>query len=135
MENFAFWNYFPYQLFLFLQVMEINKEMKNAFGSNLQGSNIRETKMTVMITVVVILFFICNITETTVFMLGSGDKIAHTPLIFHFVLCINSSVNSLVYGIFNSQYRKIFLEILCCKRKNDNFHSRLELGEILNTIQ
>ena len=113
--------------------MEINKEMKNAFGSNLQGSNIGETKMAVMITVVVILFFICNITETTVFMLG--DKIAHTPLIFHFVLCINSSVNSLVYGIFNSQYRKIFLKLLCCKRKNDNFHTRLELGEILNTIQ
>ena len=113
--------------------MEINKEMKNAFGSNLQGSNIRETKMTVMITVVVILFFICNITETTVFMLR--DKIAHRPLIVHFVVCINSSVNSLVYGIFNSQYRKIFLELLCCKRKNDNFHSRLELGKILNTIQ
>ena len=112
--------------------MEINKEMKNAFGSNLQGSNIKETKMTVMITVVVILFFICNITETTVFMLGA--KIAHTPLIFHFVLCINSSVNSLVYGIFNSQYRKIFLELLCCKR-NDNFHTKLELGVTLNTIQ
>ena len=75
--------------------MEINKEIKNAFGSNLQGSNSRETKITVMIAVVVILFFICNITETTVFMLR--DKIAHRPLIVHFVVCINSSVNSLVY--------------------------------------
>ena len=115
--------------------MEINKEMKNAFGSNVQGSNtIKEKKIASMIMVVVVLFFICNITETTAFLLG--DKILQSSLlIFHFVLCINSSVNSLVYGIFNSQYRKIFLELLCCKRKNDNFHSRLELGEILNTIQ
>jgi hypothetical protein len=79
-------------------------------------------------------FFICNITETNAFMLG--DKIAQSPLfIFHFSLCINSGVNYLVYGIFNSQYQKIFLELLYCKRKNDKFHSRLELGEILNTIQ
>ena len=79
-------------------------------------------------------FFICNITETNAFMLG--DKIAQSPLfILHFALCINSGVNYLVYGIFNSQYQKIFLELLCCKRKNDKFHSRLELGEILNTIQ
>ena len=124
----------PYhELFVFLQVIEINKEIKNAFGSNFQGSNNKEKKIAIMIMVVVFLFFIFNITEAPVFMLG--DKIAHTPLIFHFVLCINSSVNSLVYGIFNSQYRKIFLELLCCKRKNDNFHSRLELGVILDTIQ
>lgn len=117
---------------IFLQVMEINKEIKNAFGSNFQGSNNKEKKITIMIMVVVFLFFICNITEATVFMLG--DKIAHTPSIFHFVLCINSSVNSLVYGIFNSQYRKIFLELLCCKRKKNNLQSTIKTRITLNTI-
>ena len=117
---------------MFLQVMEINKEIKNAFGSNFQGSNNKEKKIAIMIMVVVFLFFICNITEATVFMLG--DKIAHTPLIFHFVLCINSSVNSLVYGIFNSQYRKIFLELLCCKRKKNNLQTMKKTGITLNTI-
>ena len=64
--------------------MEINKEMKNAFGSNLQGSNNEEKKIASMIIVVVVLFFICNITETTAFLLG--DKILQSSLlIFHFV--------------------------------------------------
>ena len=34
----------------------------------------------------------------------------------YFVGTVNSSVNSVVYGIFSKKYREVFVEYFCCKK-------------------
>ena len=64
-----------------------------------------------MVMSVVGLFVICNSFQFTYY-LPSNVMI----VLSYFVATVNSSVNSVVYGIFSKKYREVFLEHFCPKK-------------------
>ena len=48
----------------------------------------------------------------------------------YFVGTVNSSVNSVVYGIFSKKYRKVFLEHFWCKKP---VQAKIEMRTVITT--
>ena len=75
-----------------------------------------ENRVASIVMVVVTLFVICNITETIFWMLAMGSfSVTGMTL----MTCLNSSVNAVVYGVFNEKYRKLFRQLFlpCIKKE------------------
>ena len=76
-----------------------------------------EDRLTMMIMTVVGIFVACNS-----FQAGYNAYRAFIgPSLFMFVLSyfvavVNSSVNSIAYGIFSKKYREVFMEHFFCKK-------------------
>ena len=76
-----------------------------------------EDKITMMIMTVVGIFVACNSFQAANNAYQAFKGPSHVMFVLsHFVAVVNSSVNSVAYGIFSKKYREVFFEHFCCKK-------------------
>ena len=71
-----------------------------------------KNKVVIMVIVMVSLFLIFNISEAIILLSILFETSAPVAAVY-FVTCCSSSVNAVVYGIFNDKYREKLSQILC----------------------
>ena len=70
-----------------------------------------EDRITMMVMSVVWLFVICNIFQFAYYQAFRSSMSSYVMFVLsYFGLTLNSSVNSVVYGIFSKKYRAVFLK-------------------------
>ena len=78
-----------------------------------------EIQILKMVISVVVMFVCCNSFQVIAFyMFGTSGYTFKTYialLLGYFFAGLNSSLNAVVYGIFNKKYRSIFMKHFCCK--------------------
>ena len=76
-----------------------------------------EDRLTMMIMTVVGIFVACNSFQAgyNAYRAFIGPSLVMFVLSY-FVAVVNSSVNSIAYGIFSKKYREVFFEHFCCKK-------------------
>ena len=76
-----------------------------------------EDRLTMMIMTVVGIFVACNSFQAgyNAYQAFIGPSLVMFVLTY-FVAVVNSSVNSVAYGIFSKKYREVFFEHFCCKK-------------------
>lgn len=87
------------------------------------ASSKQETKITVMLIAVVILFFVCQMPAAVMLIFTSAHKFPEDSKefllilglnnIFNFLLAINAAGNFLLYCFFSQRYRKTFVALFC----------------------
>ena len=76
-----------------------------------------EDRITMMVMSVVWLFVICNSFQFAYYQAFRSSMSSYVMFVLsYFVGTVNSSVNSVVYGIFNKKYREVFFEHFCPKK-------------------
>ena len=106
----------------FWQIRNTKKQLTNCFPSN-QNTMINENRVAKMVMVMVVLFVVCNSAEslTNVLMVYKivGANLS-TRATLHFLIVFNSSVNTIVYGLFNKKFRRLFFNLICpCYKQID----------------
>ena len=104
----------------------------------------QERKMALMMMTIVIVFVTCNIFSTVVWILFFKFKklcqftIAYLWSTSLLLETLNSSVNVIIYAVFNKKFRILFAEMFCsCFRKKeqlkgpDRTSGRFNLGPLL----
>ena len=71
-----------------------------------------KNKVVIMVIVMVSLFLIFNISESIILLSILFETSVPVATVY-FVTCCSSSVNAVVYGIFNDKYREKLSQILC----------------------
>ena len=76
-----------------------------------------EDRLTMMIMTVVGIFVACNSFQAgyNAYRAFIGPSLVMFVLSY-FVAVVNSSVNSIAYGIFSKKYREVFMEHFFCKK-------------------
>ena len=106
---------------LLLQIKKTNKELHNIcqeFPDNQHMCRSRalaehtQNKVVIMVIVMVSLFLIFNISESIILLSILAETSVPVAAVY-FVTCCSSSVNAVVYGIFNDKYREKLSDILC----------------------
>ena len=77
---------------------------------------------------VVGLFVICNSFQFTYYQAFRSSNVMF--VLSYFVATVNSSVNSVVYGIFSKKYREVFLEHFWCKKP---VQAKIEMRTVITT--
>ena len=99
--------------------MQIRKTKANLANFAIDTSNQKATedRITMMIMTVVGIFIACNSFHAAY---GAYQAfIGPSNVMFvlsYFVAVVNSSVNSVAYGIFSKKYREVFFEHFWCKK-------------------
>ena len=81
-----------------------------------------EFRITLMTTVIVVIFMVCNSFESLLFILHSQDLLYPNIVedylrpICDVLMIFNSSVNVIIYGTVSSQFRAAFYEMCSCLR-------------------
>ena len=81
-----------------------------------------EFRITLMTTVIVVIFMVCNSFESLLFILHSQDLLYRNIVedylrpICDVLMIFNSSVNVIIYGTVSSQFRAAFYEMFSCLR-------------------
>ena len=81
-----------------------------------------EFRITLMTTVIVVIFMVCNSFESLLFILHSQDLLYcnivedYLRPICDVLMIFNSSVNVIIYGTVSSQFRAAFYEMFSCLR-------------------
>ena len=71
-----------------------------------------KNKVVIMVIVMVSLFLIFNISESIILLSILFETSAPVAAVY-FVTCCSSSVNAVVYGIFNDKYREKLSHMIC----------------------
>ena len=104
-----------------LQVKKTKKELHKIcqeFPDNphmCRSSSLAEhtkNKVVIMVIVMLSLFLIFNISESIILLSTLADTSVPVAAVY-FVTCCSSSVNAVIYGIFNDKYREKLSQILC----------------------
>ena len=106
------------------------------------GNNMDETenKIATMVMVIVSIFAICNSPEglLNIFILYlGGEADVNLTCTIWFLCCFSSSMNAVIYGIFNTKYREKLFALLCpCKKKDSVAEPEtVQLSAITKTTQ
>ena len=104
----------------------------------------QERKMALMMMTIVIVFVTCNIFSSVVWVLffnflkDCRSTIAYLWSTSLLLETLNSSVNVIIYAVFNKKFRILFVEMFCsCFRKKEQFKGpvrtsgRFTLGPLL----
>ena len=76
-----------------------------------------EDRITMMIMTVVGIFVVCNSFQAGYNAYQAFVGPSHVMFVLsYFVAVVNSSVNSIAYGIFSKKYREVFFELFSCKK-------------------
>ena len=106
---------------LLLQIKKTKKELHDIcqeFPDNrhmcrsLSLAEHTKNKVVIMVIVMVSLFLIFNISESIILLSILFETSVPVAAVY-FVTCCSSSVNAVVYGIFNDKYREKLSQILC----------------------
>ena len=100
-------------------VFQIRKTKANVakLVTNLSNQKATEDRITMMVMSVVWLFVICNSFQFAYYQAFRSSMSSYVMFVLsYFVATVNSSVNSVVYGIFSKKYREVFFEHFCPKK-------------------
>ena len=88
-----------------------------------------EDRLTMMIMTVVGIFVACNSFQAgyNAYRAFIGPSLVMFVLSY-FVAVVNSSVNSIAYGIFSKKYREVFFEHFCCKKPEE---AKIQMNTII----
>ena len=99
--------------------MQIRKIKASVANLRIDTSNQKATedRITMMIMTVVGICVACNSFQAAynAYQAFKGPSYVMNVLAY-FVAVVNSSVNSVAYGIFSKKYREVFIEHFCCKK-------------------
>lgn len=116
------------------QVREANRERQRL--SRLQK---KEISLAIMLLVVVVVFFICNILALVVSILEACqvyvDALTNTG---NFLVTVNSSVNFIIYCIFGQKFRRILIRMFCrfgSKRSEEQLEESVYPMPSVNTTE
>ena len=113
-------------LSFYIQLRKINEEANKVLSGAAAKNKYLERRLTIMSIKIVVVFTVCNsfyviykiLNSQT--MLRNFDKqyLHSTARIF---AIINSSVNVIIYGVFNSKFRETFCSLFCKRSaRNEN---------------
>ena len=109
---------FSQQFCFILQVKEIRAPLAN-LGITDSKLKVKDIKVSQMVMSIVGIFVLCNVFQLMFFLSITASHYSFTTYIFWllaWLFCaINSSINTLVYGIFCKKFRKLFLIYFCLK--------------------
>lgn len=95
----------------FAQVRAANQERQRL--SRLEK---KEIGLAVMLLVVVTVFFVCNVLAFIINVLELLDIVVpELTATSNVLVCVNSSVNFIIYCIFGQKFRKLFLKMFCSR--------------------
>ena len=88
----------------------------------------KEARLTTMISLIVAIFIVCNSFESLMFIFDSLGLIPRNIVedflrpFADFLMIVNSSVNVIIYNIFNGSFRKLFCKLYlpCLSGKDSN---------------
>ena len=100
-----------FNLLIYRQVRIANSER-----SRMSRQEQKEIGLATMLMVVVIVFFLCNVLALVVNIL---EHLFHKQFpqminINNLLITLNSSVNFIIYCIFNDKFKRIFCKLFCC---------------------
>ena len=101
-----------FNLLIYRQVRIANSER-----SRMSRQEQKEIGLATMLMVVVIVFFLCNVLALVVNIL---EHLFHKQFdqminINNLLITLNSSVNFIIYCIFNDKFKRIFCKLFCCQ--------------------
>ena len=101
-----------FNLLIYRQVRIANSER-----SRMSRQEQKEIGLATMLMVVVIVFFLCNVLALVVNIL---EHLFHKTFpqminINNLLITLNSSVNFIIYCIFNDKFKRIFCKLFCCQ--------------------
>ena len=111
---------------VYLQLRKINKEANKVLSGAAARSKDIERRLTIMSFTIVVVFTVCNSFYAIFYILKSQTMLTEldkkylksTARIF---AIINSSVNVIIYGVFNSKFRETFYSLFCKRSaRNEN---------------
>jgi hypothetical protein len=98
------------------------------FATNTSNQKATEDRITMMVMSVVGLFVISNSFHFTYYLAFRSSYVMLA--LSYFLGTVNSSVNSVVYGIFSKRYREVFLENFWCKKP---VQAKIEMRTVITT--
>ena len=105
---------------VFQFTFQIRKTKANLakFATNISKQKATEDRITMMVIVVVWLFVVSNSFQFAYYQTFRSSMASYVMFVLsYFVVTLNCSVNSVVYGIFSKKYREVFVEHFCRKKK------------------
>ena len=101
------------KLNIMFQVRRTKRQLAKTTQSSCTGgaaSQNTENRIASIVMVIVTVFVICNMAETTFCMLASQLSVFSAIKVIPLMVSLNSSANPYVYGFF-SEYRKLFCQL------------------------
>ena len=103
----------------------------------------QEARLATMISLIVAIFIVCNSFESLMFIFDSLGLIPRNIVedflrpFADFLMVVNSSMNVVIYNIFNESFRKLFctLYLPCLPEKKSNAMTLSESGKPISTQQ
>ena len=107
-------------IFNFLIYNQVRKA--NLERSRMSRQEQKEISLATMLLVVVIVFFMCNVLALVSNILEIMEyQISQVTNLSNFLVTVNSSVNFIIYCIFNDKFKRIFCKLFCCQMFLDQF--------------
>ena len=99
-----------------MQIRKTKASLAN-FAIDTSNQKATEDRITMMIMMVVGIFVVCNSFQAAYSAYQGFKGPSHVMFVLsYFVAVVNSSVNSVAYGIFSKKYREVFFEHFFCKK-------------------
>ena len=106
-------------LVFILQVRKTSAQLA-MFSMNDKKAKAMEIRISKMVISIVAIFLFCNSFQVVAFSMLAGTRRENfssyvVVLLGYFLTAVNSSLNAVVYGIFNKKCRVIFFKYFCCQ--------------------
>ena len=124
MFNFGFEFYAPYLLLTLFQVVDHHSNIADLTGKTNLSHDKKEKQMLISVILIVAIFTVCNSFESILFILAHQGCLSSLDIFWdylrptaNFLMVLNSSVNSLIFGICSKAFRTKFVDVFCkcCK--------------------
>ena len=100
-----------------------------------QSHNKKDKQMLISVVLIVAVFLVCNSFESVLFVLANQGYLPNLDIFWdylrptaNFLMVLNSSVNSLIYGICNKTFRNKFYDLFLSRfKKKSEDQSGIEL--------
>ena len=111
-----------------MQIRETKASLAN-FAIDTSNQKATEDRITMMIMTVVGIFVACNSFQSAYSAYQAFIGPSNVMFVLsYFVAVVNSSVNSVAYGIFSKKYREVFFEHFCCKK---SVQAKIQMSNVI----
>ena len=105
-----------------IQVVAHHSNIADLTGKTNASHDKKEKQMLTSVILIVAIFTVCNSFESILFILAHQGFLSSLDIFWdylrptaNFLMVLNSSVNSLIFGICNTTFRNKFVEIFLCR--------------------
>ena len=114
--------------FFLFQVFAAHLQLTNLTGMTSAFREKKEKQILISVILIVATFTLCNSFESVLFILAHEGCLSSLDIFWdylrptaNFLMVLNSSVNSLIFGICNKAFRTKFVDIFCkcCKKTSE----------------